>query len=61
MSEDPLVDAFEAGKRAAREGKCVNDNPYQPSGHERETTHEDELHYQWFSGFMAADDEPCQE
>jgi hypothetical protein len=61
VSEDPLVDAFEAGKRAARDGKTIEDNPYKESGHERETTYADELHYQWFTGFLAGCDDSCTE
>jgi hypothetical protein len=61
MSEDPLVDAFEAGKRAAIAGLKLADNPYKESGHERETTPEDELYYQWFTGFLAGCDDECTE
>jgi dihydrofolate reductase len=35
-------------------GKTHNDNPYEPSGHPRDTTYEDEQNFQWYSGFEDA-------
>ena len=47
--------AFNEGYEACSKGKTLDDNPYEPSGHERDTTFEDELHFQWYSGFNEAD------
>lgn len=33
-------------------GEAEEGNPYKLSGHERDTTWEDECHYQWWSGFI---------
>jgi hypothetical protein len=43
--------AWEAGRKARADGKGEDANPYKPSGHERDTTFEDECHYQWWSGY----------
>ncbi len=47
--------AYEDGYFAAANGKPQNDNPFTPSGHERETTHNDELNYWWYSGWNACE------
>ena len=36
---------------ACYERKSEDDNPYTPSGHERDTTFQDEQHYHWYSGY----------
>lgn len=46
-----FVEAYHLGYEAARAGKDAEDNPYTPSGHERDTTFEDELYYHWYVGF----------
>lgn len=46
--------AYDLGYQAASSGLSEKDNPYPTSGHERDTTFDDELHYQWYSGFWAA-------
>lgn len=50
-SGDPLPAAYDAGREAAGEGRTEDDNPHQPSGHERDTTFDDELHFNWYQGF----------
>ena len=49
---EEFQEAYRQGYQAGREGGGKK-NPYPESGHERETTYEDELHYQWYSGHMA--------
>ena len=44
--------AYHNGYNAAKDGLSLKNNPYKPSGHERETTYNDELHYWWYSGFI---------
>ncbi len=34
-------------------------NPFEPSGHERDTTHTDELNYYYYSGFYAYEKTSC--
>lgn len=51
---DPLPIAYDEGFAAKQQGKSEDDNPYNTSGHERDMTLDDELHYQWFSGYMDA-------
>jgi len=48
---EPFIVAYDKGYLAAKEGKNQNDNPYDESGHERDTTFQDMLHEQWYSGF----------
>ena len=42
--------AYDEGFHAAEAGKSLDDNPYEPSGHPRDTTFTDELNYYWYSG-----------
>lgn len=42
---------YDEGFKHSMQGGKESDNPYKPSGHERDTTFEDERHYQWYSGF----------
>ncbi len=56
---DPPTYDDDVAKRAYVEGyECASMNglilycPYEESGHERDTTTEDELCYQWRKGFM---------
>ncbi len=46
------VDAYEEGYQAAKQGKALEDNPYEESGHERDTTYSDEMNYWWYCGFV---------
>lgn len=56
---DPFKKAYNQGKRAGKRGKSLDANPYKPSGHERDTTFDDECHYQWYPGWIDAEtDEP---
>lgn len=48
--EGRFRDAYLLGWEAAKRGWRLDKNPYTPSGHERDTTFEDELHYQWYRG-----------
>jgi hypothetical protein len=50
--KDPLVGAYIDGYFAAKKKKPLEENPYKPSGHERDTTFDDERHYQWYRGWM---------
>lgn len=45
-------EAYDEGYLAAQQGKSLDDNPYPESGHERDTSHSDELNYWWYSGWM---------
>jgi len=55
--EDELLkEAYDNGYEAYRKGKSENDNPYKQSGHERDTTFDDERHFQWTVGFWDAQD-----
>jgi hypothetical protein len=49
--------AWEAGQKARADGQTDDANPYTPSGHERDTTFEDECHYQWWSGYHSDPDD----
>ncbi len=42
---------YDAGYQTAQNGGRAEDNPNRLSGHERDTTYEDEAHYQWYRGF----------
>lgn len=53
---DSFKDAYDEGFLAAKEEKN-EDNPYKPSGHERDTTFMDKLHYYWWRGFSDGFDE----
>lgn len=46
---------YAAGYKGAQEGLSLEDNPNKESGHERDTTLEDELHYWWYKGFTDYD------
>jgi len=46
-----FVEAYHLGYEAAKNDELVDDNPYVLSGHERDTTFEDELHYHWYVGY----------
>lgn len=43
-------EAYDLGYQSARQGKDY-ENPYKESGHERDTTFSDELHYHYYVGF----------
>lgn len=49
--------AFNEGYQAYCEGKLIEDNPYKPSGDERDTKFEDELNFQWYSGWCEAQED----
>jgi hypothetical protein len=42
---------YDAGYNAAKSGLSPTENPYKPSGHERDTTLDDELHMEWETGY----------
>lgn len=44
-------DEYDEGWNACFNGADENDNPYTPSGHERETTWIDECHFAWYCGW----------
>ncbi len=48
--DESMKEAYYQGFVAAQQGKKKSCNPYKPSGHERDTTFEDELYYYWYSG-----------
>ena len=54
---DSFREAYNEGREARRLGLNEDDNPYPPSGHERDTTFMDEMHYHWYCGWNATDDE----
>jgi hypothetical protein len=43
--------AWDEGYLAAGDGQPLESNPYKESGHERDSTHSDECHYWWYSGW----------
>lgn len=47
--------AYNEGYMAAK-NKSPENNPYKPSGHERDTTFYDEMNYYWYKGFEDYDD-----
>lgn len=49
--QQEYADEYDAGFKAAADGKSLDDNPNELSGHERDTTYSDELHYWWYVGF----------
>lgn len=56
-TKEYLVEPYDEGRAAYREGRREDDNPYKPSGHERDTTYEDERHQAWLLGFWDAQEE----
>lgn len=51
QGDDGVRTAYEEGYEAAQLG-AAEVNPYTPSGHERDTTVEDERHYHWWLGYQ---------
>ncbi len=50
-----FVEEYNLGYNAGLEGKSeVHDNPYPESGHERDTTFQDEQNYFWYQGHLHA-------
>jgi hypothetical protein len=47
------AEAYNAGYSAASAGSPISGNPHEESGHERDTTRSDELHYWWHCGYWA--------
>jgi hypothetical protein len=48
----PYVDkAYREGQRAYKRGLPESANPYQPSGHPRDTTLDDAMHAAWWQGY----------
>lgn len=54
--EEYLKIAFKEGWDAYHKGIQENGNPYKPSGHERDTTFEDERHAEWWRGWNEAEE-----
>jgi hypothetical protein len=46
-----IADAYNEGYQAAQNGEKEENNPYEESGHERDTTFEDDQQYWWWSGY----------
>lgn len=46
-----FVEQYDLGYNCAKSGGKLDDNPNEPSGHERDTTVKDELYFYWYSGF----------
>lgn len=46
-----LQEAYDEGYQAAKDGLDETENPWELSGHERDTTYQDEMHYAWYSGW----------
>lgn len=55
--KEVFAKAYDEGYQAKKEWKSIEDNPYESSGHERDTTFSDELHYWWYAGYSAMEDE----
>lgn len=49
---DIYTKAYDEGYEAASKGIKEDQNPYKPSGHERDTTIEDNQYYYWWLGWM---------
>lgn len=49
--DETYARAYEEGFDAAHANKVLDDNPYKPSGHERDHTYMDELNYWWYKGW----------
>lgn len=49
--DESYVEEYKKGYEHHQNGGRESDNPHRPSGHERDTTYEDELHYWWYKGF----------
>lgn len=47
---DSFKEMYDRGYNEAREGKEYNE-PYEYSGHERDTTYNDQLNYWYYSGY----------
>jgi len=45
------AEAYDAGYKAARDGKPERDNPHQRTNHERDSGHSDDMHYYWWCGW----------
>lgn len=56
-----FAEAYTRGYQACHNGISAANNPYTPSGHERDTTYDDELHQWWWRGWNDRDEERvCQ-
>jgi hypothetical protein len=53
---DLYKNAFCEGFWSYFSNKKIDENPYEESGLERETTYEDKCHFQWYSGWWNAYD-----
>ena len=51
LFDEEFAEAYNLGYEASKQNKILDDNPYRPSGHERDTTWSDELNYWWYSGW----------
>lgn len=52
--DESYREAYDEGYEAAKKETFESLDavcPYQESGHERDTTYQDELHYWWFAGY----------
>jgi hypothetical protein len=49
--DETYVEAYKKGYEHHSNGGRESDNPHELSGHERDTTYSDELHYWWYKGF----------
>jgi hypothetical protein len=48
---DAYLEAYQLGYLAGERGKPKESNPHIPDNHERYTSHSDELHHWWASGW----------
>jgi hypothetical protein len=44
--------AYESGRKARERGEPETANPYPESGHPRDTTYDDEMHYEWWKDWV---------
>lgn len=51
------LNAYYAGFVCGYNGGKDSENPYKPSGHERDTTYEDQLHFRWYVGQSDGEEE----
>lgn len=55
LCHESYTEEYINGYKAALTGKPAEDNPHEPSGHERDTTYKDELNYWWYCGWNDGD------
>jgi hypothetical protein len=55
--EEQYEAEYQVGREACLSGMSEDDNPHEPSGHPRDSTHADELHFHWWRGYCNAQED----